>query len=128
MYESKKQQTAELPSERITKLGITPLYYYSKNIWQDYATLKARGVKFYSEPNARKNAAGQPAIVCFEDPDGVILELVQVLRSPVPETKPGPDPDGKLNIVSIYHIGVNCSDMERSRKFYESLGFRLIAD
>ncbi len=128
LIEWKKPKTAGRPYERVTNLGITRLCFYSKNIWQDYATLKARGVKFYSEPNARGNAAGQPAIVCFEDPDGVILELVQVLRSPVPETKPGPDPDGKLNIVSIYHLGVNCSDIERSRKFYESLGFRLIAD
>ena len=31
-------------------------------------------------------------------------------------------------IQAIYHINVNCSNLERSRAFYEMLGFRVVAE
>lgn len=31
-------------------------------------------------------------------------------------------------ITGIYHINVNCSSLERSRDFYEMLGFRVVAE
>ena len=31
-------------------------------------------------------------------------------------------------ITGIYHVNVNCSDIERSRAFYELLGFRVVAE
>ena len=30
-------------------------------------------------------------------------------------------------ITGIYHVNVNCTDLERSRAFYELLGFRVVA-
>ncbi len=31
-------------------------------------------------------------------------------------------------ITGIYHVNVNCTDLERSRAFYELLGFRVVAE
>lgn len=31
-------------------------------------------------------------------------------------------------ITGIYHVNVNCTDIERSRAFYELLGFRVVAE
>ena len=33
-----------------------------------------------------------------------------------------------MAIKSIFHINVNCRDLERSRAFYESLGFQVVLD
>lgn len=30
-----------------------------------------------------------------------------------------------MNIAGLVHVNINCSDFERSKKFYEALGFRL---
>ena len=31
-----------------------------------------------------------------------------------------------MNVTGIMHVNVNCSDYERSREFYETLGFRVV--
>jgi catechol 2,3-dioxygenase-like lactoylglutathione lyase family enzyme len=31
-------------------------------------------------------------------------------------------------ITSIFHVNINCTDFERSRRFYEMLGFRTVVD
>ena len=31
-----------------------------------------------------------------------------------------------MNITALLHININCSDFDRSRKFYEMLGFKLL--
>lgn len=33
-----------------------------------------------------------------------------------------------MNVTGILHVNINCSDFERSREFYEMLGFRVIMD
>jgi catechol 2,3-dioxygenase-like lactoylglutathione lyase family enzyme len=33
-----------------------------------------------------------------------------------------------MNVTGILHVNINCSDFERSRRFYEMLGFRVIMD
>ena len=33
-----------------------------------------------------------------------------------------------MAIKSIFHINVNCRDLDRSRAFYESLGFKVVLD
>jgi glyoxylase I family protein len=112
------------PYERLDHLGIARACFYSKNIWQDYATLRDRCVQFYSEPEIATYEKGQSAVVCFEDPDGTVLELVQFQKSASrPATLPQPDPAGKLRLVSMYHININCTDFDRSLTFYKMLGF-----
>ena len=31
-----------------------------------------------------------------------------------------------MNVTGILHVNINCSDFDRSRKFYEMLGFRVV--
>jgi len=122
-------RTEGRPYERLDHIGIARACFYSKNVWQDYSTLRAKGVQFYSEPEIATYKTGQSAVVCFEDPDGTVLELVQFQRSATrPAALPEPHPGGKLHLVSMYHININCTDFERSLRFYKSLGFREVVD
>ena len=45
------------------------------DIQRDYESLKAKGVDFLSEP--KKLPGTDVTIVCFTDPDGTFLELLQ---------------------------------------------------
>ena len=67
----------ERPVERLDKPGIARVCLESTDIWQDYETLKANGVKFYSEPKHVYDDNTGPQVVFFEDPDGTVLELAQ---------------------------------------------------
>jgi glyoxylase I family protein len=129
LIEWKEPRTAGRPYERLDHLGIARACLYSKNIWQDYETLRSRGVHFYSEPQIATYRTGQSAVVCFEDPDGTVLELVQFQKAPnPPSSTPEPDPGGRLHLVSVYHININCADFERSLEFYKTLGFREVVE
>jgi len=33
-----------------------------------------------------------------------------------------------MNVKAMFHVAVNCTDFERSRSFYEALGFRVVWD
>ncbi len=129
LIEWQEPRTEGRPYERLDHIGIARACFYSRNIWQDYATLRAQGVQFYSEPEIAAYETGQSAVVCFEDPDGTVLELVQFQKTPTkPAALPQPDADGKLHLISVYHININCTDFERSLRFYKMLGFRDIVD
>jgi glyoxylase I family protein len=116
------------PYERLDHVGIARACFYSKNIWQDYATLCAEGVNFYSEPQIATYKTGQSAVVCFEDPDGTVLEMVQFQRAATPPRTAQPHPQGRLHLISIYHININCTNFDRSLEFYKWLGFREVVD
>ena len=51
------------------------------DIWKDYEELKSKGVEFYTEPVTIKYRGGQSLIVCFEDPDGTVVELTQFQKT-----------------------------------------------
>lgn len=70
----------ERAAPRVHDTGIVRMCIYTRDIWADYAELMASGVEFYSEPQSLDGAGGT-WIVCFEDPDGTILELMQVVRA-----------------------------------------------
>lgn len=36
--------------------------------------------------------------------------------------------NGRPNALQIFHVNFNCSDLERSRIFYESIGFKVVND
>ena len=73
-------KTEGRPYERLTHTGIARVCLYSKDIWKDYEELKSKGVEFYTEPTTIKYRGGQSLIVCFEDPDGTVVELTQFQR------------------------------------------------
>jgi catechol 2,3-dioxygenase-like lactoylglutathione lyase family enzyme len=129
LIEWQEPRTEGRPYERLDRTGIARACFYSKNIWKDYETLRAKGVQFYSEPQILAYENGQSAVVCFEDPDGTVLELVQFQKTASPPpASPGPDPEGKLHLVSVYHININCTDLDRALEFYKMLGFRVDVD
>jgi hypothetical protein len=47
---------------------------------KDYDELKSKGIEFYSEPVTIKYRGGQSRILCFEDPDGTVVELTQLQK------------------------------------------------
>jgi glyoxylase I family protein len=69
------------PYEHLNNMGIARVCFYSKDIWKDYEDLKSKGIEFYTEPTVIKYRGGRSFIVCFEDPDGTVLELTQFQRN-----------------------------------------------
>jgi catechol 2,3-dioxygenase-like lactoylglutathione lyase family enzyme len=55
--------------------GINRLCLKTRDIWQTYRAWKARGVEFLSEP--KRLPGTNVSIVCFKDPDGTFLELLE---------------------------------------------------
>ena len=62
--------------------SISELCFATENIDREYETLKAKGVRFLSEPQTFDSTAygfGKSRAVYLFDPDGNILELIQPL-------------------------------------------------
>jgi len=66
------------PYSHLYHLGIARIALASDDLDSDIAYLESNGIEFLSEP-ATVKIEGQPVtrFVCFKDPDGTILELVQ---------------------------------------------------
>jgi catechol 2,3-dioxygenase-like lactoylglutathione lyase family enzyme len=56
------------------------------DVWAAYRDLKAKGVEFVSEPVSFDLEWGIVYVVFFKDPDGFVLELMQV---PIEQKEPG---------------------------------------
>ena len=66
------------PYDHLYHLGINRIALASDDLEQDMARLKAEGVEFLSEPASVKLEDGPVTrFVCFKDPDGTVIELVQ---------------------------------------------------
>lgn len=68
------------PYRRLNHLGIARIALACSDLDADMARLKGEGVEFISEP-ATVVWEGHPdsRFVCFKDPDGSVLELVEML-------------------------------------------------
>ncbi len=55
--------------------GVRWLTFFVEDIQQTVKNLKQNGVEFLSEPISAPDAAG---VVCAADPDGILIELVQI--------------------------------------------------
>jgi catechol 2,3-dioxygenase-like lactoylglutathione lyase family enzyme len=75
--------------------GLFNLNIYSENVKRDYETLKAQGFEFWSEPNHINfgPAVGEAWEFAFEGPDGVVMNLVELLTE-----------DPKTMIGHLYHF------------------------
>jgi glyoxylase I family protein len=62
---------------RLNHAGITRIALHTPNLQKTYEELKARGIEFYSEPQVLQSSSGSSLFVCFEDPDGTVLELLE---------------------------------------------------
>ena len=80
LLEWREPSDAELPYARLNHLGIARVALYSSDLEADLEELRARGVEIVGEP-ATVVWEGRPSsrFVCFKDPDGTVLELVQDL-------------------------------------------------
>lgn len=67
------------PYPHLYHLGVARIALRTSNFEADLAELRAAGVELISEP-ATVEWPGQPTsrIVCFKDPDGTVLELVDI--------------------------------------------------
>ena len=55
--------------------GVRWLTFFVEDVRQTVGALKQKGVEFLSEPVTAPDAAG---VACARDPDGILIELVQI--------------------------------------------------
>jgi hypothetical protein len=63
------------PYPALNNTGVARVCLKTHGIWQVYENLKGKGVQFISEP--KKLPGTEVTIVCFKDPDGTFLELLE---------------------------------------------------
>ena len=68
----------EAPYGHLYHLGINRIALSTDDLEQEMVRLKLEGIEFLSEPASVKIEGGpETRFVCFKDPDGTIIELVQ---------------------------------------------------
>jgi catechol 2,3-dioxygenase-like lactoylglutathione lyase family enzyme len=74
----KKPPTEGAPYAHLYHTGIARIALFAKNLDEEYQRLKAAGVECVSEPVVIRfgNKAGAK-FLCFKDPDGTFLELIE---------------------------------------------------
>jgi glyoxylase I family protein len=59
--------------------GLCRIALRTRTLLKDYEELKAKGIEFWSEPQMFAEKEGrQQGFVCCNDPDGTVIELIQV--------------------------------------------------
>jgi catechol 2,3-dioxygenase-like lactoylglutathione lyase family enzyme len=101
------------PYSDLYHLGIASATLLSTDLDADIFFLKSRDIEFSSAPAARPDGS---RFVILKDPNGTYLELLET------EARPGQS-QSDVNIVGLGKININVSDLERSKAFYEMLGF-----
>ena len=117
--------------------GLFNLNIYTKDVKRDYEQLQAQGYEFWSEPNHINfgPAVGEAMEFAFEGPDGVVINLVELLTED-PKTMIGHlfhfvngygrTPTGFTPVVTTAHT---VSDTDKALKFfYGPLNMKLFAE
>jgi catechol 2,3-dioxygenase-like lactoylglutathione lyase family enzyme len=114
----------EEPYALINHLGLSRISLNTTNLDADMDTLQAQGVSFLSdEPVTIDRPVSGSQLICFRDPDGTLIELVELGGAVIGELNAG-----GTYITGTLQTNVNCSDLDASRSFYEMLGFRTQED
>jgi catechol 2,3-dioxygenase-like lactoylglutathione lyase family enzyme len=68
------------PREGLNQLGIARIALTTTNLEHDVEALRAEGVRFLSEHPGEVSdpVGGTTRFICFQDPDGTVLELVEL--------------------------------------------------
>ena len=77
-----REDGEKIPSS-LTKTGISEVCFGVEDIHVAYEALSAKGVEFLSQPqyfDFTQQGFGKSKAVYFKDPDGIILELLQVIK------------------------------------------------
>ena len=78
LLEWKEPRDASAPYPHLYHLGIARIALASSDLDGDMARLAATGAQFLSKPASLAPSSGSRArFVCFKDPDGTVLELVE---------------------------------------------------
>ncbi len=79
LLEWQEPTDSEAPYPHLYHLGIARIALSTDDLAGDMARLQAAGVEFLSEPaSVTLEQQATTTFVCFKDPDGTILELVQM--------------------------------------------------
>jgi len=79
LIEWKSPRDEEKPYAQLNHLGAARIALVTEDLDGTTAELKAKGVKFISEAVLMRTSAGGGRFNCFYDPDGTVLELVELL-------------------------------------------------
>jgi glyoxylase I family protein len=78
MIEWKNPKT-EGQAPKLWHAGMCRIALSTRTLLEDYEDLKAKGVEFWTEPKMMGVRDGrQEGFVCCSDPDGTVIELIQV--------------------------------------------------
>jgi catechol 2,3-dioxygenase-like lactoylglutathione lyase family enzyme len=110
----KQPRRLEPPYQRLNHLGMARFALATNNLDADIAYLESQGTRFLSAPAQR---ADNSRFVIGRDPDGTFIELVEHAGSAAVTS-------GSTHITSVRHVSLNVSNFERSKAFYQMLGFR----
>jgi catechol 2,3-dioxygenase-like lactoylglutathione lyase family enzyme len=78
LLEWKEPRDESAPYPRLYHYGIARIALASNDLDGDMATLQAAAAEFLSKPASMPPSSGSRArFVCFKDPDGTVLELVE---------------------------------------------------
>ncbi|MCY4212210.1 MAG: VOC family protein [Gammaproteobacteria bacterium] len=102
------------PYEALNRLGMVRAVMHTTDLDSAHAHMVANGVRFLSEPVQRSDGR---RFAVFTDLDGTFYELAEVEGDP--NDAPAP------HIVGLGPVHINVSDFERSRAWYEMLGYRM---
>lgn len=104
----------EPPYARLNHLGMARAAMNTTDIEADFAYMESIGVNFLSPPTTRSDGT---KFAIFTDPDGVFYELAEV---------GGEEGDNEVtHIGRLGHLNINVSDFERSRAWYQMMGYEL---
>ena len=79
LIEWKDPKTEGRAYPNLLHAGMARIALRTKTLREDYAALKAQGIAFWGEPILVKLKDGkEEGFVCYEDPDGIVIELIQV--------------------------------------------------
>jgi catechol 2,3-dioxygenase-like lactoylglutathione lyase family enzyme len=79
LIEWKGPKTVGPANSDLLHAGVARIALRTKTLLEDYADLKAKGIEFWSEPILIEVKEGRlEGFVCCQDPDGTVIELIQV--------------------------------------------------
>lgn len=67
----------ELPYEKLNHIGYARIALRTRDIHADYDRLEGLGIEFYAEPRKPEGILSFIEFACFEDPDGIVVELAE---------------------------------------------------
>jgi len=81
LIEWKVPRSERPPKRTLAHLGVARICLKVKDCFALYKALTAGGYDVYSEPGLIDMAGTRQYVFCCEDPDGVVIEFMQVVKS-----------------------------------------------